>query len=87
MFPSTLIDIFFILFTGIPLIILVVGFVLFLVKVKRRRTIGIVLIVSGVLELSFWLLLFRSLMFNGILLYIGTIVLGITSLIYSYNTT
>ena len=35
----------FFLFSGIPLIILFVGFILFLVKFKSRRTIGVVLIV------------------------------------------
>ena len=73
----------FFLFSGIPLIILFVGFILFLVKIERRRTIGFVLIVLGDLELSLWLLITKSLMFNVILVFVATIFLGIISLYYS----
>ena len=73
----------FFLFSGIPLIILFVGFVLFLVKFKIRRKTGVILIVLGGLELSVWLLLTKSLMFNGILVFVATIFLGIISLYYS----
>ena len=83
MIPDWAFYISFFLFSGIPLIILFVGFFLFLVKPKRRRTLGIVLIVLGDLELSLWLLITKSLMFNVILVYVATIFLGIISLYYA----
>ena len=62
------------LLLGIQLIILVVGFVLFFVQSKRRRTIGKVLIVLGSVELPLLPIIPVS---------IATIILGIVSLYYA----
>ena len=72
------------LLLGIPLTILVVGFVLFLVQSKHRKKIGIVLIVLGSVELSFWLILGGGIHIgSGALISIAIILLGLISLYYA----
>lgn len=71
------------MFFGIPIIILVVGFVLFSIRPKHRKTIGVVLFVSGSLELSLWLILTKITVVSEIMIYVVTIILGIISLYYA----
>jgi len=73
---------FLFLMLGIPLIILVVGFVLFFVRSKHRRKIGAVLIVIGGVELSIWLILSGGIphIGSGEIISIVTIILGLVSL-------
>ena len=69
------------LLIGIPLIILVVGFILFLVQSKHRKGIGIALIVIGSVELSIWLILAGGIHIgSGTLVSTATIILGLISL-------
>ena len=69
------------LFIGIPLIILVVGFILFFVQSRHRKGIGVVLIVLGSVELSIWLILGGGIHIgSGTLISIATIILGLISL-------
>ena len=73
----------FLLF-GIPLIILVVGFVLFFVRPKHGRKIGVVLVVLGSIELSIWLILGGGIHIgSGALISVATVLLGLISLYYA----
>ena len=71
-------------FSVIPLTILVVGFILFYFKPKRRRIIGCVLIVLGVVDMSTVLLMYPFIIVS-FTVFIGFIIilLGIISLFYS----
>ena len=71
------------LFFGIPLVFLGVGFILFLVRSRIRKTIGGVLVVLGSLELSLWFILTRITIVSEIMVYIATIILGLFSLYYA----
>ena len=73
----------FFLFFGLPIIILVAGFVLFFVQSKHRKTVGVVLVVLGGFELAFWLVLTRITLTSGIVVYLATIILGFVSLYYA----
>ena len=75
---------FLFLMLGIPLIILVVGFVLFFVRSKHRRKIGVVLIVLGSIYLSIWLILGGGIHIDGeAMISIAIIILGLVSLYYA----
>ena len=75
------------LLIGIPLLILVVGLVLFFVWSKHRRTIGIALLVLGSIELSIWIILGGGILIGiGGMPSIAIIILGLVSL-YSASRT
>ncbi len=68
----------------IPVTTIVVGFILFYLKVNHRRIIGSVLIVLGVLDMFIVLLRYPFTMVRFTLLIdIITMLLGIVSLFYS----
>jgi hypothetical protein len=78
-------DLYFVpvLFILIPLIILHIGAILSYYKANHRKSIGVVLVIVGCVELSFlWFLL--SII---VLIYILTIVVGIISLLYAFKVT
>lgn len=80
MSPASILYLWF-LFYGIPLIILVVGFVLFFVRPKHGRKTGVVLVVLGSIELSIWLILGGGIHIDsGALISVATVLLGLLSL-------
>ena len=83
MTPDWIFFVSFLFLEGIPIIILAVGFILFFIKFKHRKMIGAILVLGGSLELSFWLIATNGLIFNGIVVYLMTIILGIVSLLFA----
>lgn len=74
------------LLIGIPLIILIVGFVLFFVQSKHRKKVGVALLVLGSVELCFWLILGGGIHIgSGTLISIAIIILGLVSLYMRKN--
>lgn len=71
-----------IIFILIPLIILHIGAILSYFKANFRKSIGFVLIVVGAIEMSYWLIVIRVIIW-WFPIYLLTLVLGVVSIYYS----
>ncbi len=71
------------IFIMIPTTVLIVGVILFFTKPKHANTVGAVLVVAGVIELSVWLGVTRVLASGESLIYLLTLLVGIGSIVYA----